>query len=446
VPLDGTTVPARFHRVEVEVAANGDAALLEPFVAACARSVTLAPTTVSKFEAAMHARGLVPAPTAELGSSAIDASMTTGAVALASLRRSFAALLMHEPGTRLGDDPEALHDMRVAIRRLRAMLALFADALPPRAAGYRATLGWIADALGGVRDLDVQLERLEGWRTQMEADDADALATVAEVLRGRRVAARRRMLRVLDCARYDRFIQRFAAMLRGPTPRRGIARRPIVDSARTSVRTRMRKVRKRGDGIVPTSPPVAYHRLRIDCKKLRYALEAHADVYGKPARRLASSVTALQDLLGCHQDAEVAISDLRAFCERRTPRLSRRAIFVIGKIAERYEREARRLRRRFLKLYQAATGGRWKKMRRLLEKRASDAGVTSTVPATVAALALPSEPPDEAHAADAVTEAKPDAHGDAVRDAEGGGCLEGARAPRRRPPAPIARPPQRAAR
>ena len=446
VPLDGTAVPARFHRVEVEVAPHADATLLEPFVAACGQSATLAPTNESKFEAALRARGVVPAPAPALGSCAIDASMTTGAVALASLRRHFAALLAHEPGTRLGDDPEALHDMRVAVRRLRAMLALFADALPLRAAGYRATLGWIADALGGVRDLDVQLERLEGWRTQMEADDAEALATVAEVLRRRRVAARRRMLRVLDCARYDRFLECFGAMLRGPLPRRGIARRPIVDSARTLVRRRMRKVRQRGDEIVPTSAPAAYHRLRIDCKKLRYALEAHADVYGKPVRRLAVSVTALQDLLGRHQDAEVAIVDLRELCERRAPRLSRRAIFVIGKIAERYEREARRLRRGFPKLYRAATGGRWKKMRRVLEKHAVPAAAPAAAPARrVVEAAAPAA--DEAGPRDVDADAEATRDTDGASDADGDARGDGAHAARRRRrPLAIARPPRRAVR
>ena len=62
--------------------------------------------------------------------SEIDPEMTIGAVALAVLRRHFSAMLAKEPGTRLGDDIEELHDMRVANRRLRAALALFADVLP----------------------------------------------------------------------------------------------------------------------------------------------------------------------------------------------------------------------------------------------------------------------------------------------------------------------------
>jgi hypothetical protein len=132
----------------------------------------------------------------------------------------------------------------------------------------------------------------------------------------------------------------------------------------------MRKVRRAGDAIGLTSPATAYHGLRIRCKQLRYALEAHVDVYGKPARRLVEAVVELQKLLGEHQDAEVASSDLRALCDRRGAGLSRQAIFVIGKIAARYEREAQRLRRRFVQRFRAATRRRWKRLRRAMAKRA----------------------------------------------------------------------------
>jgi len=373
VPVKDTPAPVRFQRIEVEVAPGIDAAELEPFVEVCRQSVRLKPTNESKFAAALRIRGIVPAPLFD-ASCAIDASMTTGGVALASLRRYFADMLAAEPGTRLGEDPEPLHDMRVAIRRLRAMLALFEDVLPRRSVAAAATLEWIASALGAVRDVDVQLAHLDDWRAEMDPDDAEGLTAISDALRRRRLAARSRTMRVLDCPRYERFITRFAAILQGPAPRRGRGRLPIVDVAPALIRKCMRKVRKIGDDVTPTSPAPTYHQLRIRSKRLRYALEAHAELYGKPARRLAAAVTDLQDLLGRHQDAQVAIVDLRGLCERRRPRLSARASFVIGKIAARYERETARLRRRFRKRYRAVVGGRWKRMRRALVKRASPPG------------------------------------------------------------------------
>ena len=387
VPLEGKTAAARFHRVEIEVAPAIEPPRLEPFVQALRRSGALAATDCSKLEEALRVRGCTPSAVADLGSQAIDETMTTGAVALAGLRRGFAALLEHEPGTRLGEDSEALHRMRVATRRLRATLALFAPALPARAAALHTPLEWLAGVLGAVRDVDVQLDRLASWRKEMDPRDAHALEALAAALRRRRVVARRRMLRALDSARYERFVARCSALLRGTAPRRGVAREPIVDSAPSWIRTRMRKVRKSGDALGLASPATAYHALRIRCKKLRYALEAHVDVYGKPSRRLLEAVVELQRLLGDHQDAEVASADLRALCDRRGAGLSRQAVFVIGKIAARYEREAQ-LRRQFAKRYRAATGRRWTKLRRAMAKRASPRSEPQKTPRAKPATAL----------------------------------------------------------
>ena len=64
-----------------------------------------------------------------------------GEVAFAVVRRQLAVLAAKEPGTRLGEDPEELHDMRVATRRLRAALSFFAGVLPVRAQVFRAGSG-----------------------------------------------------------------------------------------------------------------------------------------------------------------------------------------------------------------------------------------------------------------------------------------------------------------
>ena len=379
--------PVRLYRVEVEVAAGATVADLEPLAAALLQGGSLALTDRSKFEAGLRARGVVPDAVADVGSLDIDASMTTGAVALAALRRHFLELIVYEPGTRLGEDAEPLHQMRVATRRLRAILKLFGDALPARARSYRATLAWLAEALGAVRDLDVQLERLEGWCREMAPRDARELEAISALLRRRRLAARRHLLRALDCARYDRFVAGFARFLRGPSGHRGSARLSTLESAPDLIRRRMRKVRKAGDDVVASSPPAAYHQLRIRSKHLRYALEVHADIYGKTLRRHVDAVAALQKLLGRHQDAEVAVVYLRELCATRGRRLRPEAIFVIGKIAERYEREAEKLRRRFPKRYRAVRRGRWRKLRRILEKRRPAPEVT------VAAAAPAAEPP-----------------------------------------------------
>ena len=369
IPRGAGAEPVRLERVEVEVG-EGTVDALAPFVEALQAGCRLQPAACSKLEAGMRALDIVPSPLPDVGPIAIDDSMTAGDVAFAALRRSFAALLAHEPGTRLGDDIEALHQMRVATRRLRAALKLFADGLPARARGFHRTLGWLGGWLGAVRDLDVQLERLRAWRTEMEPRDTAALETVAVLLLRRRLRARRRMLSGLDSRRYEHFVAAFTAFLQHP-PRRGptLAPAPVLAVAPDLIARRYRRVKNGGDAIVSASPASEYHALRIRCKRLRYALEFQADVYGKPVRRLLRALVALQSLLGDHQDADVAGSQLRELCEAHGRTLRPEAIFVIGKIAERYERRAATLRRRFPKLYRRILGQRWRKLRRALEER-----------------------------------------------------------------------------
>ena len=147
----------RLHRVEIEVPEAAVSAL-EPFVEQFRAACRLQPAQLTKYETGALTVGLELVPE-EFGSTAIEADAPIGGVALAVLRRQFTALLAREPGTRLGDDPEELHDMRVASRRLRAALSLFADVLPPSAAKLEDDLRWVGHTLGAVRDLDVQQEQ-----------------------------------------------------------------------------------------------------------------------------------------------------------------------------------------------------------------------------------------------------------------------------------------------
>src|SRR5690606_11924652 len=150
----------------------------------------------------------------DLGPSEVHAGMTAGEVGYAVLRRHFAALVANEPGTRLGEDPEALHDMRVAARRLRAALQEFRPFLTPELPRFREEIAWIARALGEVRDLDVQLERMPGWRTGFGPGHEHALDNLETLLRQHRRVARRHMLSALDSERYETLLEGLESALR----------------------------------------------------------------------------------------------------------------------------------------------------------------------------------------------------------------------------------------
>lgn len=376
VDLDETTIPAEdeqepvgFGRVEVEVDPNAFSRF-EPFVGELREGCGLSPATRSKYLEGLATRGLEPAGLPDLGPTDVDASLTLNEVAFAVLREQFGSFLSHESGVRLGEDPKELHDMRVAGRRMRAAMRVFADALPARLRELENELRWITRALGDMRDLDVQLQLLEGWTSAAPLEDREPLALLGTVLEGRREKARSRMLRVLNSHRYASFVESFTALLQGAPYRRSkAARQPILEAGPDLIRKRYRKVRKVGDELTESSAPEDYHKLRKRSKKLRYALDFLSNVYGKPVKKTVASLKALQDVLGDHQDAVVAGSYLRelSVAQGRSRRLPPPTVFAMGGFARRCDEQAQEQRRRFPKAYGKIKGKRWKKLERAMK-------------------------------------------------------------------------------
>ena len=369
VALDDTEIrladggePALLRRVEVEAGGSGG---VEGVVEALRGSPGLRPATDSKFEAGLAAAGLVPDGPPEFGPTDVRGSQTVDEVAFAVLRRHFMIMLAHEPGVRLGEDPEELHDMRVATRRLRSALKLYGDFLPKRAARYERDLRYVGNALGEVRDLDVQLGRLA-----ISSEDRGASGIIAAIEERRR-EARERMLEVLDSRRYESFVKDFAGTLRrghSPSPTGS-----ILEVAPLLVRRRHRKVRKAAARIFAASPPEDLHDLRKKGRRLRYALEPLGDVYGKPAEKMVMRFKELQDDLGEHQDAVVAAELLEEIALAGD--LPPETIFAMGAEAERQTRNAEQMRETIpgSKAFRAIKKGKaWKKLRKIMEGRTTE--------------------------------------------------------------------------
>lgn len=358
---------ARLRRVEIEVP-EGAVRPLEPFVEGLRAASGLQPAGLSKYEAGLLSAGLRAPQPRSFGQTTIDADTAIGTAAVAVLRRHFAVLLAKEPGTRLGDDTEQLHDMRVASRRLRAALSLFADFLPAGADHMREELGWLGRALGAVRDLDVQLEQLDVWLAEVSDEDQEPLDALRAVLEEQRAVARAAMLEALDSRRYEAFVKDFARYLRGPRPRSSSAGLvPARSVAPDLIEKRFERLRKSAERIGPDSEPADYHHVRIRGKRLRYALEFLSDVYPGRTEPLLKRLVALQDVLGLHQDADVAITRLRRLAADRGDELRPTTLFAMGEIAERHRTRAAELRTQFPAVYKRVKGNKWKSLRKVLE-------------------------------------------------------------------------------
>jgi CHAD domain-containing protein len=288
-----------------------------------------------------------------------------GELAYAVLRRQLAVLRAKEPGTRLGEDPEELHDMRVATRRLRAALDLFVDILPLRARLFRAELGWMAEVLGDVRDLDVQLH---AQSAMAEPGQPDPWAELTALLRREREAAREAMLGALDSVRWERLLTSMASMVQQGTLRRSTATRlPAQISVPDLIGSRHGAVVKAARRAKRSGEAADFHRLRIRCKRLRYSLEFSAELYGGRTNRYTRQLTGLQDQLGLLQDAEVAVNRL-AHLATGEAHLPASTVFVMGGVAEQHRREMTRLLRRLPQEVSRVRGREWEDLAATMEQ------------------------------------------------------------------------------
>ena len=287
-------------------------------------------------------------------------------LAFGVVREQFALLRSHEAGTRAGQDPEDLHDMRVATRRLRAALRCFQDVLPPAATTLNEELGWLASGLAAVRDLDVQLLRLQDLANLISEQEQASLAAVRDVLNLDRDRAREALVTLLDSERYAAMVRLGFDLLGEVVVDR--ADPPVADAAGGLLTQPFESLRKAGNRLHRDSPPPDFHALRKRAKRLRYTLEFVANQDSPLARRFLRRLIVLQDLLGEHQDAEVAVAHLRALAERAV--LPPSVLFAMGQLAQRNSVEAVQLRAGFEEAYRPVVGKQWRKLHRQLDRAA----------------------------------------------------------------------------
>jgi len=392
VALDETSIsiddqnPMHLLRVEVEVQAPW-VEVLKPLVEDLQRSAGLTPATLSKFEAGILARGYVIPTQVNLGPTVVSVGSTIGAVADAVIRRQLGTILAHEAGTRLGEDVEELHDMRVATRRLRAALDIFKEILPPHYGALMPELAWLAQVLGSVRDLDVQLQRLDAapeWHGLWSSAQTgpSPIDELRAVFIDERERARAILLQALDSPRYERLTTGLAALAQqGPAQRSAAGHLPATVVAPALVERRHRAAVKAARRARRSGEADDFHRLRIRCKRLRYTLEFVADVYGDPATQFIRRMARLQDLLGGLQDCQVAMERLHSLATLNQPPLSRATVFLMGAVAEGSRLEAEDLLAQGHGRVKVLVGDEWQRLSHSLERhRIADDPVAGTEP------------------------------------------------------------------
>jgi CHAD domain-containing protein len=262
----------------------------------------------------------------------------------------------NEEGLRQDLDSEFLHDFRVAVRRTRSALSQVKGVLPlDRVSRFRKEFSWLGGQTGALRDLDVYLLKLDDYRASLPVEVAADLGPLEVLLRRKQKSEHRRVARALGTQRYGRLVTEWEGFLADEetpdTPAGGLA--PIGQVARDRIVRAHGKVIKKGRAIGPSAPDEKLHRLRIDCKKLRYLLEFFRDLYEPDGiGKVIKALKGLQDNLGDFNDLTVQQGAMEQFAEELTAaRAPAAALLALGQLianlARRHDEERRRFHEQF---------------------------------------------------------------------------------------------------
>ena len=232
----------------------------------------------------------------------------------------FDVIVARDPDVR-SNEPDAVHKVRVATRRMRSILSSFRPMFDRKVTDpIREELKWFAGILGAARDVEVQREHL---RSAAAAEPADlvlgpVLRRIEADLGGADETASRRLREGMSSPRYFRLLDTVEALVRQP-PLTELA----TGKARTVLGRSVRSACKDLYRLAGAEPPVEtderdhwLHEIRKSAKRVRYAAEMAEPALGKAATVLAASATAIQEILGDHQDSVVIRATLRAMAIR----------------------------------------------------------------------------------------------------------------------------------
>jgi CHAD domain-containing protein len=240
-----------------------------------------------------------------------------------------------------------VHKTRVAVRRTRSTLRIFAPLFDPRrAADLDRELSWYAEVLGRVRDLDVARRRVEqDLRGDTDRFVAEETAnSLLRILDREREQARQHLMSVLDGRRYGALLHELHAWrCQAPMTSAAAADAEDVEEYLRRARKKSDKRRRRAEGTDDENAGAAFHRARKAVKRARYAAELAHPVLGKPAKKLARSYEKQQDALGELQDHVLLISLLRSLPTRRGA--SAEVGFACGLLVDRHVRAQAEVRR-----------------------------------------------------------------------------------------------------
>jgi CHAD domain-containing protein len=269
-------------------------------------------------------------------------------------------MLANEGGLRDDVDSEFLHDFRVSVRRTRSCLGQIKCLFPPeQIETFRTEFAWLGELTGPTRDMDVYLLKMDDYRSTLPESVQRDLRPLEEFLARHQKIEHARLVEGLDSKRYGELVRSWGEFLEAALPDDPAlpnATRPIREVASERIARCLKRVLKKGRAIRDDSPAEKLHRLRIECKKLRYLLEFFRSLSDPgDVEPLVKSLKRLQDNLGDFNDLEIQQETLKRFAREMVEEdcATVESLMAMGRLVERLEDRQARERARFARCFAA---------------------------------------------------------------------------------------------
>jgi CHAD domain-containing protein len=328
-------------------------------IVGCLENLGLKPAKRSPALTLLESNGLSPGVYSSKVNIDLQPTMPAAEAVRCIMEQLVSVMHLNLPGVRDDIDSEFLHDFRVSVRRSRSLLGQLKGVLDAdTTAGLQKQLKAMGAITGNVRDLDVYLLKKSEYINLVGDFLNPGIVQLFRSLQRKRRYAKDRMIKLMTGADFnaaladlDRFV-RSDPLAESTAPH---GSRPIGEMARMVIYKRYRRIIKKGRRISDATPDEELHRLRIDCKKLRYLLEFFTSLFPKTQmKRLIKQLKQLQENLGDFNDLSVQQDFLMNQLQSIKPQSGQTIMLAaaIGGLVTRLGIEHQRVRSQFLSVFE----------------------------------------------------------------------------------------------
>ncbi len=326
----------QYHILEVEVI-EGSVSSLKNLEKLLSDNFGYIPATSTKLQSAMASLKVEPLVKKVPNEFIVNLDDRLDAALKKILSVEFHWYQQQLPGAIFDRDPEFVHQARVTTRRMRSALILFRSALPEQTAKYlEERLKWLGGMFGGVRDLDVFIINLTNYKGKLGRFPKAKRKALEELVVKHRRTPLKALNEALESRRYQNFERRLKQFIDSPRvdcPELPLGMKTIREVAPTNITEKLERVVEQGHKISTKSELSEFHCLRIQVKRLRYALEFMAPAYGNSFDNIIQQTVRIQDSLGEIQDTVFNQKLIkRVLRDWEGKLLDNELIFILGEI------------------------------------------------------------------------------------------------------------------